>query len=245
MLSHLKKKVALFLDFDGTLVEIAKTPSEIVMHNSTVTLLAKLNKTLKGALAIVTGRPIVQIDKFLDPICLPIAGKHGAEIRDAKQQITTIGGINLTKIVEQLVTFSKTHAGTFVENKGACVALHFRESNLVDQEVYDWVVNNICLGTNLRCTFGKKICEIQSINIDKGYAIEQLWKNAPFKERFPIFVGDDTPDEDGFDFVNKIGGLSVKVGKDTTSKAQAFTKNLDQTFEWLVELEAQIAEKAN
>ena len=239
-----RKKVALFLDFDGTLVDIAKTPDQVVLHKKTVTLLAKLNKTLKGAVAIVTGRPIIQIDKFLNPLLLPVAGKHGAEIRSSKRQIRKITGVNLVPIVKQLAAFSRIHEGTFVENKGECVALHFRGSNLSDQEVQAWVKDNIHLGSNLRFIFGKKICEIQSTNFDKGYAIAQLSKDSPFKGRFPIFVGDDTPDEYGFNFINKIGGLSVKVGKDNASSAKFFTKNLQQTYEWLFELNLRLSRKA-
>ena len=239
-----RKKVALFLDFDGTLVDIAKTPDQVVLHKKTATLLAKLNKTLKGAVAIVTGRPIIQIDKFLNPLLLPVAGKHGAEIRSSKRQIRKITGVNLVPIVKQLAAFSRIHEGTFVENKGECVALHFRESNLSDQEVQAWVKDNIHLGSNLRFIFGKKICEIQSTNFDKGYAIAQLSKDSPFKGRFPIFFGDDTPDEYGFNFINKIGGLSVKVGKDNASSAKFFTKNLQQTYEWLFELNLRLSRKA-
>ena len=239
-----RKKVALFLDFDGTLVDIAKTPDQIVLHKKTVILLTKLNKTLKGAVAIVTGRPIIQIDKFLNPLLLPVAGKHGAEIRSSKRQISKITGVNLVPIVKQLAAFSRIHEGTFVENKGECVALHFRGSNLSDQEVQAWVNNNIHLGNNLRFILGKKICEIQSTHFDKGYAIAQLSKDSPFKGRFPIFVGDDTPDEYGFNFINKIGGLSVKVGKDNASSAKFFTKNLQQTYEWLFELNLRLSRKA-
>ena len=238
-----KQKMALFLDFDGTLVDIAETPDNIFLRKKTVTLLENLTKTLNGAVAIVTGRPISEIDKFLNPVLLPIAGKHGAEIRNAKKQISKITGVDLVQIVEQFASFSKIHAGTFVENKGVCVALHFRGSNLTDDKVKAWVEDNIHLGSSLKCYFGKKICEIQSANFDKGYAISQLLKHAPFKERLPIFVGDDTPDEDGFNFVNKIGGLSIKVGKDSTSNAQFFTKNLNETYEWLFKLNVKFVRK--
>ena len=143
------------MNFDGTLVDIAKTPDQILVCKKTISLLAKLNKTLNSAVAIVTERQVSQIDKFLNPVCLPIAGKHGAETSNEKQNITTITSVNFEVIVEQLASFANIHAETFVENKGACVDLHFRGSNVADQDVQAWVEHNIHLGTNLRCIFGK------------------------------------------------------------------------------------------
>ena len=225
--------VSLFLDFDGTLADIAATPERVSVNEDTKILLQKLNSKKMISLAIITGRPIDEVDNFLSPLLLPIAGKHGAEIRNGPNIVKMKIPIKFERIVKKFESFSNNHPWTFIENKGSNIAFHYRNSDLTDNEVQAWARQNISLQNKFKCIFGKKVCEVIPIQINKGLAIKYFMELERFKNGFPIFIGDDATDEDGFKFINEIGGLSIKVGESGNSEAKSYLRDVDETRAWI------------
>ena len=227
--------ISLFLDFDGTLVDIAETPESVSISKATKVLLQQLNSKSMFSLAIITGRPICEIDNFLSPLLLSMAGKHGAEIRNGPKVINMNTQTDLKHIVKKFENLAKNHPETFIENKGSNIAFHYRNSDLTDDKVQRWAKQNISVKNNLKCIFGKKVCEVLPILINKGVAIKYFMAREPFKNGFPIFIGDDTTDEDGFMFINQAGGLSIKVGESERSQAKFYLKDVNETRFWLTD----------
>ena len=225
--------VSLFLDFDGTLADIAATPESVSVNEDTKILLQQLNSKKMFSLAIITGRPIDEVDNFLSPLLLPIAGKHGAEIRNGPKKVKFNIPIKLERIVKKFESFSNNHPRTFIENKGSNIAFHYRNSDLTDNEVQAWAKQNINLQNKFKCIFGKKVCEVIPIQINKGLAIKYFMELEQFKNGFPIFIGDDATDEDGFKFINQAGGLSIKVGESGGSEAKSYLRDVDETRIWI------------
>ena len=228
--------VSLFLDFDGTLTDIAATPESVSVNEHTKILLQQLYSKKMFSLAIVTGRPIDEVDNFLYPLLLPIAGKHGAEIRNGPKIVKMNIPVKLDRIVKKFETFSNNHPWTFIENKGSNIAFHYRNSDLTDNEVQAWAKQNISLKNKFKCIFGKKVCEVIPIQINKGLAIKYFMELEQFKNGFPIFIGDDATDEDGFKFINQVGGLSIKVGESGRSEAKSYLRDVDETRLWISNL---------
>lgn len=227
---------AFFFDFDGTLVELAPTPDSICVPPSLIALLAALRHRSHGAVAIVSGRGIDNIDTFLNMPDLPIAGLHGAERRDANGDTQRIGfnDARLLRIERELAVVVERHPGMLLEIKGAAVALHYRnapEREGIAREATERLVADYADAYVLQP--GKMVFEIKPKGVDKGRALAAFLNEPPFAGRMPVFAGDDLTDEKGFAVVNAHGGLSIKVGAGETS-ARARLDSVD-------ELHAQIA----
>ncbi|HDR9797696.1 TPA: trehalose-phosphatase [Burkholderia cenocepacia] len=211
---------AFFFDFDGTLVELAPTPDAIHVPPSLLTLLDELSRRSHGAVAIVSGRGIDNLDTFLKMPRLPIAGLHGAERRDANGDTQRIGfnDERLLRIERELAGVVDRHPGMLLEIKGAAVALHFRnapEREAVAREAAERLVADYADAYVLQP--GKMVFEIKPKGVDKGRALAAFLDEPPFAGRVPLFAGDDLTDEKGFAVVNARGGLSIKVGAGETS----------------------------
>lgn len=205
----------LFLDFDGTLVEIAVRPEAVSVAAETLAALAALHRRLDGALAIVTGRPIAEIDRFLAPLVLPIAGVHGLTRRAADGHVeqAAVDQQLVALLARELGVFIDTHPGIIMETKWGAVALHYRSRPELAE---------VCIGVMKKavdaCTArvdllpGKMVIEAKFAGADKGSAIRSFMGEPPFKGRRPVFVGDDATDEEGFAAVAALGGLTAKVG---------------------------------
>lgn len=217
-------EAALFLDFDGTLVDIAATPDAVHASDELIALLADLDRALNGALAIVSGRQVEEIDSFLSPLRLTIAGLHGIDRRHASglRQRPKESREALDAIRGPLARFSSEHPGTFIEDKTLTLVLHYRGAPEAKSEV-------LALGENLLAADperlvlidGKMALEFKPPGTDKGTAIRALHAEAPFSGRLPIFIGDDVTDEAGFDAVNQVGGVSVRVGAEGERETMA------------------------
>lgn len=230
---------AFFFDFDGTLVELAPTPDSICVPPSLIALLAALRHRSHGAVAIVSGRGIDNIDTFLNMPDLPIAGLHGAERRDANGDTQRIGfnDARLLRIERELAVVVERHPGMLLEIKGAAVALHYRnapEREGIAREATERLVADYADAYVLQP--GKMVFEIKPKGVDKGRALAAFLNEPPFAGRMPVFAGDDLTDEKGFAVVNAHGSLSIKVGAGETS-ARARLDSVDalhaQIARWL------------
>lgn len=209
---------AWFLDLDGTLLEIAETPDSVACDPALTELLQRLAAASAGALALVSGRPIPAIDRLLAPLRLAVAGQHGAERRSATGHLRPgdPDPSGLKALGQAIRTWSAPHSGLLLEEKGLTLAVHFRLAPAlqVDLEHYLRQLLDGCEGYRLEA--GKKVFEIKPTATDKGTAVTEFMAEAPFRGRRPVFVGDDSTDEDAFAAVERMGGVTVKVGDGST-----------------------------
>ena len=213
---------ALFLDFDGTLVDIAEHPDAVVVVPGLVAALARLREHLGGALALISGRPIETLDRFLAPERFDAAGLHGLERRSGGELFACVpeDHPNLRRGVARLQDRLAGREGVVIEDKGCSVAVHWRmapdeadEAKALVREVAT------TLGPDYRVQHGKAVAEILPASAGKGPVIERLLQSRPFQGRRPIFVGDDLTDENGFLAVNAQGGVSIRIGEGPTAAA--------------------------
>ena len=205
---------AVFLDFDGTLVEFADHPEDIAPPIGLVPLLERWSEQLEGALAIVSGRDIESIDRFLSPLTLPVAGAHGMTRRGADGHVRSAGadGAVLSMIAEKLDRFVAGHPGTLVERKRHSVALHYRQVPQLEHSAGEAMLAALPRDAGFEMLRGKMVVEARSREAGKGRAISAFLGEPPFENRRPVFAGDDVTDEDGFEAVNRMQGVSIKVG---------------------------------
>ena len=207
---------ALFLDFDGSLVDIAPQPEAVIVPSGLVATLAALERYLGGALALISGRPIEQIDAFLHPLRLPAAGVHGAERRGADGRVTLMSTHPLQHVEEAALALAARHTALRVENKRGSVALHYRQAPQLERLCLDTMQAAVQESPGLTLLRGKMVAEAKPGGASKGRAIEAFLHEPPFAGRVPLFVGDDVTDEVGFSTVQRMQGLGVKVGEGPT-----------------------------
>lgn len=213
LMPSLTSSHALFLDFDGTLTDIAAKPHAVRVPTGLVPTLSALHRVLGGALAIVTGRREADIDGFLNPLTLPLASEHGAQYRFGDGRRPSVDVPELGPVLQVAERLAGEHPALLVEVKRASVALHFRQAPHLAplcREALEHAMTGLA-GLELLC--GKCVYEVKPAGIHKGQAIAAFMREAPFSGRTPIFVGDDVTDEAGFATVIALGGLAVKVGE--------------------------------
>lgn len=207
---------ALFLDFDGTLVELAERPELVTVAASLPVTLGRLQLLLHGKLALVSGRPIAQIDALLAPLVLPVAGVHGLERRGLDGQLLRAGIPDLAVALAAANTLAAHYPQLWVELKYGALALHYRQAP---------ELGPLCLATMLAAVQacpgsvllpGKMVVEIKPAAVDKGTAIAAFLAEAPFAGQRAVFVGDDLTDEAGFAMAQLGGGAGIKVGPGPT-----------------------------
>jgi trehalose 6-phosphate phosphatase len=203
---------AYFLDADGTLLDIMPRPEDVVADEGLRTLLAGLVGATRGALGLVSGRTIEDIDRILAPLILPVSGLHGAEIRfpDRSRGSSPNDGA-VDGVRQSIAGFVAVHPGLRLEDKGAALAIHFRQTPELADEVLEFL-GLLAQQSGLAVQKGKMVAELKQAHHDKGSGIAALLASAPFLGRKPVFIGDDLTDESGFLFVNAQGGVSVRVG---------------------------------
>lgn len=212
------RDVALFIDIDGTLLELADRPDTVVVPAGLAGLLHKLHDGLDGALALVTGRPLVDIAWLFPEFKGDAAGLHGGEWRCGGAIATThLDPKPLLAIAKRFEALAIAHPGLLVEHKGPSVALHYRNvpeaAALVETTMTAAMVE---LGPGWQLIAGKAVYEILPAAASKGQAIDRFLANAPYAGRKPAFLGDDVTDESGFAAVLGHGGLAIKVGAGDT-----------------------------
>ncbi len=224
---------ALFLDLDGTLTEIAATPADVRVVPQVAELLAQWSRRLDGAVAVVSGRPMSQLLQLLKPYQGAMAGIHGLERRFANGKTITAAPLpELLYARRAMETFAASLPGVALEDKGSALALHYRASPEYGRACRD-LAHDFGHG-RLVVVPGKMVVEIQPKGYDKGMAIEAFMNEAPFARRRPIFVGDDRPDEAAFDYVNRVGGISILVGLSVApSVAEYRLESVSAVLAWL------------
>lgn len=222
-------QIALFLDFDGTLVDLADHPEAIVIEPTMVATLEALSKATGGALAIVTGRDIANIDRFLDPLVLPVAGIHGLTRRDAGRRVhlPPDGDAFLDAVERALAPFVERETGLLIERKTASIALHFRARPDLEGECVARLETLAEDFSGIEIKRGKMVVEAKPDHAHKGTAISDFMAEPPFKGRMPVFAGDDVTDEDAFRAVNDLNGLSIKIGEGQTSAQHQVARRTD------------------
>jgi trehalose 6-phosphate phosphatase len=204
---------ALFLDFDGTIVDLAPQPGAVVVPRGLVDVLSSLGERLGGALALISGRPIEQIDAFLRPLQLPTAGVHGLERRGADGAVTLLSTHPLQHVEDAATSLAAKYPQLLVEPKRGSVALHYRQAPELAALCLETMQAAVAESPGLTLLPGKMVLEAKPGGASKGVAIEAFLKEAPFAGRRPVFVGDDFTDEVGFSLVQRLGGMGVKVGE--------------------------------
>jgi trehalose 6-phosphate phosphatase len=234
---------ALFLDFDGTLIDIAQTPDGVIIPNDLVALLDNLTYRLDGALAIVTGRPIADIDRFLAPLTPVAAGIHGAELRTACHGEIELGGepIDAT-VVDAVRRLAKTEVGIVVETKRVSIAVHYRLAPFAMPRIEASLRRILDDGpVHLILCPGRKVFEILPRHVSKGAALETLLALPAFRGRQPVMIGDDVSDQSAFEAACRHGGLGLKVAGEHFGGAEADLGGPAEVRAWLAALSRSLA----
>lgn len=227
-------RYAFFFDVDGTLAQIQPSPDEVTIPTAVLDSLQQLSARCDGALALVSGRPLHQLDALVAPLKLPLAGVHGAERRDAAGEVSHISlsahtAGDLTDELEQALA---ALPGTLLENKGMAFALHYRQAPQHQQAIEQLAATLVARYPELVQQPGKCVVELKPAGVNKGAAITDFMQTPPFSGRIPLFIGDDLTDEAGFRAVNAMAGISVKVG-DGPSDAQHYLSDVAAVHRWL------------
>lgn len=228
-------RFAIFLDLDGTLLELKDHPNEVRAESSTLSLLQRLSERAGKALAVISGRDIGAIDRILHPLVLPVGAVRGLRRRDASGEIRSSGQLDLASIAFVLKATIGNEPGIFIEPKTGAVAVHYRLRPDLEQRCLEVVKEVVGARSDLRIYAGKMVFEIAYDRSDKGEAISEFLNEKPFIGRTPIFAGDDPSDEAGFSLVNARNGISIKVGREPTT-ARYRADSVSQFRDWLLEL---------
>ena len=208
---------ALFLDFDGTLAELAAQPEAVQLPPDLLPALTRLAARLSGALAIVSGRKLADLDGFLAPLQLPTAAEHGAQQRRLPAgEVVTLAEPDLQEAIKLIRALAQHHPGLRVEIKSAAVALHYRHAPELEALALQVMTEAASRTPGVELLCGKCVFEIKPAGISKGSAIEAFMAAPPFAGRLPLFAGDDVTDEAGFSAVQQLGGHGIKVGEGAT-----------------------------
>ena len=226
------RPVALFLDFDGTLVEIAPTPDAIVVPPGLAGQLERLDAALGGRLALVSGRALDNIAQHLGSPAIARAGSHGASCLLADGTRLGAEPQALPAVVlDSLAAFCGDHELEF-ERKQHGAAIHYRSSPELEARARGFATG-LAEEHALATKFGKCVVELVRPGAGKAGAVQAFMAQAPFTGALPVFVGDDVTDEDGFRAVAELGGFGIKVGEGSETLAQYGLQSVAEVHAWL------------
>lgn len=208
---------ALFLDFDGTLVDIAPRPDAVRLAPGLASDLRALHGALGGALAIVTGRTLGDMERFLPQLDLPLACEHGAHWRLRAADGPATPALALAPVLDAMAGLAARHPQLLVERKSAGAALHYRQAPQLRQLCHDTLTRAVAQVPGAELMAGKCVYEVKPAGASKGQAIARFMQQPVFAGRVPLFVGDDVTDEAGFAAVQALGGMGLKVGAGETA----------------------------
>jgi trehalose 6-phosphate phosphatase len=223
------KAIALLLDVDGTLVDIAPSPSEVHVSDELVHSLQRLLAMTGGALALVSGRSLADLDRLFSPLELPAIGGHGAEMRIAP-------GVAISRVPDmpaalrqKLIAAATPSSGLQYEDKGYSVALHYRNAPREAERLRHHIgeVRAAFPDENTQLLLGKAMFEVKRPGINKGAAVKKLMSQPPFAGRMPVFLGDDVTDESVFALLPEMRGVGFSVGRHFDGLAGIFESPSD------------------
>lgn len=206
---------ALFLDLDGTLLDIAAAPDKVVTPSRLTDALVRVGIALGGALAVVSGRRLDEVDRLLSPLRVPLAAEHGALIRLPSGELHRVPATCCPprEWIEELRDATRDWNGILVEEKVYSVALHYRQAPDRRSAVRQLATSLVRAAPDrFELLAAREAFEIRPKGITKGQAVELLMDHEPFRARQPVFVGDDVTDEDGMEVAVRLGGLGLNVG---------------------------------
>ncbi len=224
---------ALFLDFDGTLVDLAEAPDLIEIPKSLSPLLALLAERLEGRLAIVSGRSIGDLERYLGRTAFVVSGSHGLELRFADgRSVAGPPPDALTKVRSEVTRFAAATPGLLVEEKPAGIAIHYRRAPREEGRVAAFLAG-VAERAGLVLQRGKMVVELRPPGADKGDALRRIMTEPPFAGARPLFVGDDLTDEHAFAAAAALGGAGVLVGPGRESAAKWRLPDVAAVARWL------------
>ena len=235
---HLSE-AAFLLDIDGTLLDLAPTPREVWVPPDLTSTLRRLHELTNGALALVSGRSLNDIDLIFAPDQFPAVGGHGAEMRLSvdSEAVATHAPPMDKELKRRLATIAKLSPGILLEDKGYSLALHYRLAPHAEKAIYEAVslIRADLPNAPTEVLPGKCVCEIKPSGFDKATGVRELMSHLPFRGRRPIFIGDDVTDESVFALMPDIGGLAFSVGRRAQRVAGHFDEPRDVRA-WLARL---------
>jgi trehalose 6-phosphate phosphatase len=227
---------AIFFDVDGTLLDLKPRPDDVVADEALRQLLLTIQRKNGGAVALVSGRAITDLDRIFAPLVLPAAGLHGADMRFPDGTRISARPDIMDHARPGVGRFVAEHPGLMLEDKGATLAVHFRERPDLASDVLTFM-KRFGPGDEIAVQEGKFVVELKPVAFDKGTAIAAMLRHTPFLHRHPVFYGDDLTDEAGFSYVNTAGGLSVRIGeRDVPTEARMHLPSPAVLREHLTEL---------
>ncbi|WP_168192796.1 trehalose-phosphatase [Undibacter mobilis] len=209
------REVALLLDVDGTLIDIGPTPFAVDVSDTLKRSLERLFELTGGALALVSGRPIHDLDRLFAPLVLPAVGGHGAEMRLAEGTAASHVADLPAALRARLIGAVDPDSGVAYEDKGYSVALHYRRAPDHEARLRAHVSESLAAfpAEDTEVLPGKMMIEVKRPGIDKGAGIRRLMGHEPFARRIPVFIGDDVTDEAAFAAIPALGGRSFSVNR--------------------------------
>jgi trehalose 6-phosphate phosphatase len=224
---------ALFLDFDGTLFELAETPGAIRVPIGLGSLLKRVSDRLGGRVAIISGRSVKDLDRYLDSSGFAVSGSHGLEMRLRSGELVPLSApVALKELVEEISRFAEQNQGLVVEEKPFSIALHYRQAPKLQDQVLA-LVEDLASAHGFSVQHGKMVAEVRPRGADKGDALRVLMKEPEFTGARPVFVGDDLTDEVAFEAAAEMGGDGILVGNARASAARYRLPDVASVAAWL------------
>ncbi|HEX7711024.1 MAG TPA: trehalose-phosphatase [Sphingomonadaceae bacterium] len=225
--------VALFLDFDGTLVEIAPTPETILVPAGLAGRLESLSHRLGGRLALVSGRSTANIAAHLGTLAVARAGSHGVERVNAQGRPIGPDPAPLpAELANAMRSFAAGHPGVEYEAKSLGAALHYRAAPQHEHAAITFAERQ-AVSHGLWVKLGKCVVELVNRGVDKASAVRAFMAEEPFAGALPVFIGDDVTDEDGFRAARELGGFGIVVGARDGTLARHCLECPAKVHEWL------------
>jgi trehalose 6-phosphate phosphatase len=214
---------ALFLDIDGTLLDIAPEPQSVSVPPALVRYLEQLHKKLEGALALVSGRSIQNIDRLFAPLRLPAAGVHGLEWRETGEAAMSASAPLDQKLKDKIEAAFKEYPGIFIENKNYSIAVHYRQAPEQERSIKATllgIIDTATAGADL--IEGRKVYEVIKQGYGKESAIQRFMQTPVFIKRRPVFLGDDETDKAAIALCSRYGGTGILVGRNKSAREGLF-----------------------
>jgi trehalose 6-phosphate phosphatase len=242
-----RDRTALFLDVDGTLLDLAASPTAVVVPRGLVECIASIELALGGALALVSGRTLGDLDQLFQPLCLRASGVHGAEIRyDPLTPVVAVDAADAlpSRLWRSLNESLADFPGTFAEDKRFSFAVHYSAAPSCGAELREVLRRLVAAdgSADVEIIDARLAFEIKGRGFDKGSAIDRFLTRSPFVGRVPIFIGDDWTDEAGFAAVIKRGGAAHSVGQLRPGASGVFSEP-SMVRDWLARSAAQMANR--